>query len=86
MAKGEGEMKLDPPRHHGPFSQRTIEVLNAVEVYQQDNSYPPTRKDIAEMTGLDRKVVEYHLNLLRDAGMVDWEFNSPRSIRIVEDE
>jgi DNA-binding transcriptional regulator LsrR (DeoR family) len=79
-------MNLDPPRHHAPFSNHAIEVLGAVEVYQQDNGYPPTRQDIAEMTGLDRKVVEYHLNLLRDAGMVDWKFNSPRSIRLVEED
>ena len=49
--------------------------------------YPPTIRDVQEHMGLSNvSVALYRLNRLRRRGLIDWEENKARTMRILPDE
>lgn len=58
------------------------QVLRFVEVYVEENGYPPTYQEIMESVGLGSKShVDYYLDALEAQGQVTRKPRSPRSVR-----
>jgi repressor LexA len=57
-------------------------VLRFVEVYVQENGYPPTYQEIMESVGLGSKShVDYYLGALEAEQLIERKPRSPRSVR-----
>ena len=48
----------------------------------QENGYAPSQKEIADAVELGTTAVNRHLQVLRARGCIDWEPDTPRTIRI----
>ena len=60
-------------------------IFNAIVYYISQHQYPPTVKEICNMTGLkSTSSVHNHITKLIDEGMLetDAEWGSPRAIRV----
>lgn len=71
-----------------PSTQRGIQtrqrMYDAIVDYTQEHLYPPSVREIAEMSGLRSTSSAYeHLKRLRDAGMIEIDSNQPRCIKLL---
>ena len=61
------------------------DILQAIIGYIKEHGYPPSFREIGEMTGLkSTSSVQHHLEVLREEGKIETDagFNAPRAIRI----
>lgn len=63
---------------------RRAKVLEFVEAYLAENSYPPTYDEIREAVGLSSKShVDYYLVALEEEGLIERTPHTPRGLRLV---
>jgi SOS-response transcriptional repressor LexA len=68
----------------GKLTKRQNEVLMAIVQYIEKHQYPPTIKEIGEMLNISStSTVFAHLEKLRQAGCVTWEFGKSRTLKIL---
>jgi hypothetical protein len=61
-------------------------ILEAISTYTKSNGYPPTIRELAEMTGLKSTSTVYgHLERLERKGKISREMDMPRTVRVLED-
>lgn len=66
---------------------RQREVLDFIRSFAQQNSYPPSVRDICEAVGLSStSSVHAHLNSLEEKGYIRRDGSSARAITIIDDE
>lgn len=61
------------------------DILQAIIGYIEEHGYPPTFREIGEMTGLkSTSSVQHHMEILLEEGKIETDagFNTPRAIRI----
>lgn len=61
------------------------DILQAIIGYIEEHGYPPTFREIGEMTGLkSTSSVQHHMEILFESGKIETDagFNTPRAIRI----
>lgn len=63
---------------------RQMEILEAIIQYIEKNQYPPTVREIGELTGLrSTSSVQRHLKNLINRGLIESEeIGAPRAIRV----
>lgn len=61
------------------------DMLQAIIGYIEEHGYPPSFREIGEMTGLrSTSSVQHHMEILLEEGKIETDagFNTPRAIRI----
>lgn len=61
------------------------DMLQAIIRYIEEHGYPPSFREIGEMTGLkSTSSVQHHMEILLEEGKIETDagFNTPRAIRI----
>jgi SOS-response transcriptional repressor LexA len=68
----------------GKLTKRQNEVLMAIVQYIEKHQYPPTIKEIGEMLNISSKSTVFgHLERLRQAGYITWEFGKQRTLKVL---
>ena len=66
-------------------TNRQQDILLAIKLHHRQRGYAPTIRDIMQMCDISStSVVTYHLDRLREAGMVDWLDGSARTLHLVK--
>lgn len=59
-------------------------ILNLIVQYIQDNGFPPTIREISDISGLKSTSTVYtHLHRLQDEGFIEMCDYQPRTIRVI---
>ena len=67
------------------LSERQQKILDFIRDFFQDNMYPPTIREIGHAVGISStSVVNYNLNKLVDAGLIERNKEVSRGIRLLE--
>ena len=67
------------------ITDRQKEVLNFISSYTEENSYPPTVRDISEHFGISLRAVQDHIIALQKKGQLSQSQKRSRSIRVISD-
>ena len=67
------------------ITDRQREVLNFISSYTEENSYPPTVRDISEHFGISLRAVQDHILALQKKGFLSQSQKKARSIRVISD-
>ncbi len=67
------------------ITDRQKEVLNYISSYSEENSYPPTVRDISEHFGISLRAVQDHILALQKKGFLSQSQKKARSIRVLSD-
>ena len=67
------------------ITDRQKEVLNYISAYTEENSYPPTVRDISEHFGISLRAVQDHILALQKKGFLSQSQKKARSIRVLSD-
>jgi SOS-response transcriptional repressor LexA len=60
-----------------------MKVYQAILAHWEKHGYAPAFPDLMEATGIRSKsTIEYHLANLKDAGLINFQFNVSRSITL----
>lgn len=71
---------------HSKLSERQKRILNFIESFIHEHSYPPTIREIGEAVKIgSTSVVNYNLNKLVKAGLIERAPDVSRGIRLVEE-
>ena len=66
---------------HSQLKEET--VFDIIKRYMLQNQYPPTTREICEISGLQStSSVNFYLNRLKDKGLIDFIDGKPRTITI----
>ena len=66
------------------LSEKQNKVLDAIIRYKQIHGFPPTVREICDLTGYkSTSSVASHLKVLREKGMITWAESMPRTITVV---
>ena len=66
--------------------KKNQEVLEAIEKFIKDNGISPTIRELCDMVGLSStSTVHGHIKRLKNNNLIEYNPNSPRSIRIVKE-
>ena len=66
------------------LSEKQNKVLDAIILYKQIHGFPPTVREICDLTGYkSTSSVASHLKVLREKGMITWVESMPRTITVV---
>jgi SOS-response transcriptional repressor LexA len=60
-------------------------ICNVIRSFTAFMGRPPTRREIAKITGMNRGVVQYHVQCLHRQGRLEVDFNMARGIRLVQE-
>ena len=64
-----------------------MKILEAIETFWNLHGYGPSFRDLQELTGISStSVVWYQLRRLREQGVVDYEPDVARSVRLKKEE
>ena len=67
------------------MKKRQKAIYEYIGEYIENNSYPPTIREIAEGVGLSSPAtVHGHLSRLKNKGFVDFEPTRPRTLRLIK--
>lgn len=70
---------------HDPM--RGSRIVEAIDRFTFTLGYPPTVREIGGMVGLTSPAaVQYHLDRLRKDGVISWDRQKARSVRVLTDE
>lgn len=70
--------------HEQKLSEKQNKVLDAIIWYKQIHGFPPTVREICDLTGYkSTSSVASHLKVLREKGMITWVESMPRTITVV---
>ena len=67
------------------ITDRQKEVLTFISNYQEDNSYPPTVREISEHFGISLRAVQDHITALQKKGFLTQSQKRSRSIRVIDE-
>ena len=67
------------------ITDRQKEVLTYISNYTEENSYPPTVRDISEHFGISLRAVQDHILALQKKGFLSQSQKKARSIRVLSD-
>ena len=67
------------------ISDRQKEVLTFISTYTEENSYPPTVRDISNHFGISLRAVQDHILALQKKGFLSQSQKKARSIRVLSD-
>ena len=67
------------------ITDRQKEVLNYISSYTEENSYPPTVRDISEHFGISIRAVQDHLIALQKKGFLSQAQKRSRSIKVISE-
>ena len=67
------------------ITARQKEVLTYISTYTEENSYPPTVRDISEHFGISLRAVQDHILALQKKGFLSQSQKKARSIRVLSD-
>jgi repressor LexA len=71
-------------KRDGSLSDRQKNILEFFHQFQQENSYPPTIREIGSAVGISStSVVNYNLNRLEEMGFIERERTVSRGIRLL---
>jgi repressor LexA len=62
------------------ITKKQQEIYDSIVRYHEKNGYPPSQNEIAEMQGITRTAVRYHLKALKAKGYIAYKRHIPRSI------
>lgn len=66
------------------LTERQIQVVEAIRAWVARYGYPPSTRDLASELGVtSTSVVHDHLVRLRRMGVIEWEPNRARTLRVV---
>ncbi|MBR5933950.1 MAG: transcriptional repressor LexA [Treponema sp.] len=68
------------------ITERQKEILNFISDYQEENSYPPTVREIGEHFGVSIRAVQDHITALQKKGFITQTQKKSRSIKVLIDE
>ncbi|MEK4442356.1 LexA family protein [Niallia sp. FSL K6-0077] len=72
---------------HNQLTQKQQNVLNALEIYINENGYSPSYRQLAKVVNLkSSSTVSGYLLRLKEAGYVTWEEGCPRTLSIIKKE
>ncbi|MGH2907407.1 MAG: transcriptional repressor LexA [Solirubrobacterales bacterium] len=78
------EQMQDPAQMDQDLTQRQREILDFIQVYLDDNGYPPTVRDIGGAVGLtSSSTVHAHLANLEKAGAIRRDPTKPRALEVL---
>lgn len=65
---------------------RDDKIVEFIRAFRDERGYMPTMQEIGAGVGLSsRSAVHRHLVAMRAAGVVDWEANQTRTLRLVDE-
>ena len=67
------------------ITDRQKEVLTFISNYTEENSYPPTVRDISEHFGISLRAVQDHITALQKKGYLSQSQKRARSIHVLSD-
>lgn len=67
------------------ITERQKEILNFIADYQEDNSYPPTVREIGDHFGVSIRAVQDHIIALQKKGYISQTQKKSRSIKVLID-
>ena len=67
------------------ITDRQKEVLTFISTYTEENSYPPTVRDISTQFGISVRAVQDHILALQKKGYLSQSQKKARSIRVLSD-
>ena len=67
------------------ITDRQKEVLTFISAYTEENSYPPTVRDISNHFGISLRAVQDHILALQKKGYLSQSQKKARSIRVLSD-
>ena len=69
------------------LSQRQEAILQCIQTFLLDNGYPPSIREIGESVGISStSVVNYNLNALQRAGLIERDKTVSRGIKLVNNQ
>ena len=68
------------------ITSRQKEILNFISDYQEENSYPPTVREIGDHFGVSIRAVQDHITALQKKGYITQTQKKSRSIKVLIDE
>jgi repressor LexA len=67
------------------MSERTLQVLRTIEGLTRQAGFPPAVREVAKAVGLkSASTAMAHLWRLRQAGLVDWQTGTARTLRLTD--
>lgn len=73
-----------PNRKLNPLSIGRLEILRQFMVFRSEQGYPPTHRELAAAVSLSQSTVQYHLNILAEAGYIKLSAPGKRSIKVLK--
>ena len=71
-------------RRKAGLGERHKKILQFLEIFQEENGYPPSIREIGENTNISStSVVNYYLNQLEEMNYIERESNVSRGIRLL---
>ena len=67
------------------ITDRQREVLNFISAFTEENTYPPTVRDISDHFGISLRAVQDHILALQKKGFLSQSQKKARSIRVLSD-
>lgn len=67
-----------------PLTRAQKDMLQFIIKYTGENDYPPTLREISEVSNMTVGGVLYHLQVLKRNGLIDWRDGQSRTIRILK--
>lgn len=78
--KGRGE---EMRTKAGTGEQTRDRIFQAILDYMFANNYPPSTRDIMELTGIkSTSTVNWHLDIMQKQGRIDQKLSQPRTITV----
>lgn len=68
-----------------PATDTQLYVLGAIVDYIEDHGYPPTIRELCEITGTSSSsTIHLHLRALQRKGYLEIKAESPRALRVLD--
>ena len=68
------------------LTDRQCEVLKNIISFQDEHGYPPTVRELCEMSGVrSTSTISLHMNRLKELGYITWISTMPRTIQVLRE-
>ena len=64
--------------------KKRLAILIAIEAYRNVNGVPPSFRDVSTSVGMSYTGSKYHLERLREKGLVTWTPRVSRTLRLTD--
>jgi SOS-response transcriptional repressor LexA len=69
-----------------PITLKQLAVLAMIKSFIEANNFSPTVRELSVLVGISPSVIHGYLHRLKERGMVEWESDCPRTLRILPQE